>query len=177
MKHNHGLIILWIVFITSILALSGCTGQKQMASARIDKDGTEMLYGKISRDQLFFDFPEWRNEYDNYSPEENVINELKKADIYDEIFLFLGTWCQDSQREVPRLFKILDQIGTGAEEKIKIWAVDRAKKLADDSTDMYDINFVPTIIFFKNGREIGRIVENPEQRLEDDILNILSNDK
>jgi hypothetical protein len=32
---------------------------------------------------------------------------------------------------------------------------------------------VPTIIFYENGKELGRIVESPEKTLETDILKIL----
>ena len=37
----------------------------------------------------------------------------------------------------------------------------------------WDIEFVPTIIFLRNGKELGRIVESPEQSLEKDMRKIL----
>jgi len=151
-----------------------CSGQQQLTTAKIDINGTEMLYGRISRDQLFYDFPEWENGYGSYEPDSSVVAKLHQTGYDDRILLFLGTWCHDSMREVPRFFRILDQAGLYDAGKISIWAVDRAKKLADNTTDTYDVYFVPTIIFMKANREIGRIVEQPENRLEDDMLNILS---
>ena len=35
-----------------------------------------------------------------------------------------------------------------------------------------DIQYVPTIILFKNGEELGRIVESPVETLEKDLLKI-----
>ena len=165
------------VFIGLILVFAGCAGQKQMTSARISKDGTEMLYGKISRAQLFFDYPEWQEVYDRYTPDQETVQKTRELHFSGRIYLFLGTWCKDSRREVPRMFKIFDQINLTNAEKIRIWAVDRAKKLADDLTDTYDIYFVPTVIFFGENGEIGRIVEQPEVTLEEDILRILSKGK
>ena len=37
-----------------------------------------------------------------------------------------------------------------------------------------EIGFVPTYIFFRNREEVGRIVENPMQSLEKDMLAILN---
>jgi len=164
---SHAVIILLTVI------LFGCAGQASLTSAKTVKDGTKLLYGKISRMQLFFDYPDWQVEYENYMPDPEILRKLQETD-YDEIIVFLGTWCPDSQREIPRFFRILDQSGKYDKEKIKIWAVDRSKKLADNLTDTYDIFFVPTIIFFKRDRELGRIIEQPEISIEGDMQQILS---
>ena len=56
-----------------------------------------------------------------------------------------------------------------------MWAVDRKKNLPNNLAKEYQIEYVPTFIFLKNGHEIGRIVESPEALyLEEDVLNILS---
>jgi hypothetical protein len=41
----------------------------------------------------------------------------------------------------------------------------------------YNIVYVPTFIFYKDGVEVGRIVEAPKHSLEIDIINILNNIK
>ncbi len=161
-----------VVIILFMVILFGCAGQRVLTSAKIVKDGTEMLYGKISRMQLFFDYPDWQAGYENYVPDPEIVRKLQGMD-YDEIIVFLGTWCPDSQREIPRFFRVLDQSGKYDLEKIEIWAVDRTKKLADNLTDMYDIFYVPTIIFFKQDQELGRIIEQPEISMEDDMEQIL----
>ena len=47
-------------------------------------------------------------QYDKYQPmlEKIDTNALNETDIV----VFMGTWCHDSKREVPRLYKILDGI-------------------------------------------------------------------
>lgn len=162
------------MILISVAIFWGCSGQQQLTSAKVDIDGTDMLFGRISRAQLFYDFPEWEKGYKTYAVDSSVITKLNRTGYDGQILLFLGTWCHDSMREVPRFFRILDRSGLYNADKISIWAVDRAKKLADNTTDTYDVYFVPTIIFMKDNREIGRIVERPEKRLEDDMLKIIS---
>ena len=89
-----------------------------------------------------------------------------------EVETFIGTWCKDSQREVPRFYKIFDQLSLdpGA---MRLIMLDRDKKSGRNIEDGKDVDHVPTFIFLKNGTEIGRIVESPIESLEEDIFNIL----
>ncbi len=83
----------------------------------------------------------------------------------------MGTWCSDSRREVPRFKKILDLLNYPA-EKVKIFAVNRDKKIEKEDISGLRIEFVPTFIFYSDGKETGRIVETPYKSLEADMLKI-----
>lgn len=134
-----------------------------------------MLYGKITLDQLFYDYPDWQEEYETYSPQQAVIKKLSKLNPDVKVLIFLGTWCSDSKREVPHFFKILDQAKLTSKIPIEMWAVDRKKNLPNNLSKEYQIEYVPTFIFLRKGQEIGRIVESPEALyLEEDVLKILS---
>ena len=52
--------------------------------------------------------------------------------------------------------------------------MDRDKKTPTGSATENGITNVPTFIFYKDGKEVNRIVESPVEFLEDDILAILS---
>ena len=39
----------------------------------------------------------------------------------------------------------------------------------------YNITNTPTIIFYKNKKEVGRIIEKPKETLESNMLSILMN--
>ena len=102
-----------------------------------------------------------------------------------EITVLLGTWCSDSRREVPRLWKILDAIGMPPDEAT-LYAVGSSRftsempipeELLEWSArikEEYGVERVATIILYRGGEEIGRIVETPETTLEGDLLGILS---
>jgi hypothetical protein len=50
--------------------------------------------------------------------------------------------------------------------------LDQTKKCRYINVDAMQIKNVPTFIFYREGKEIGRIVENPSNTLESDIYNL-----
>jgi hypothetical protein len=90
-----------------------------------------------------------------------------------ETIIFFGAWCSDSKREVPCFLKIADYAGMSG-ERLRLYALDHSKKSADGLTDQYRIEQVPTFIFLRRGKEIGRIVEKPKTTIEGDLLALLA---
>jgi thiol-disulfide isomerase/thioredoxin len=85
----------------------------------------------------------------------------------------MGTWCEDSQLQIPSLFKVLDEAGFNPNHYTLI-TVSEEKDTPNGLEKDKDINFVPTIIVSMEGEEIGRIVEYPIENLEKDLENILN---
>lgn len=146
----------------------------QMTSRKVIKNHTELLFGDISKQQLYFDYPVWQEQENIYMPDKEVKDGILSYDENINVHVFLGTWCGDSRRNVPRFFK---SIKGNDHYKVFIWAVDRKMKLDNNLPERYDIHRVPTFVFEKNGIEVGRIVENPNKSIEEDILDILQPNK
>ena len=91
-----------------------------------------------------------------------------------EVTVFLGTWCGDSRREVPRLWKALDLSGADVPFAIHYIGVDRQKKEPVAPVTNNDIRYVPTVIVHREGREVGRIVEESPHGIEKDLLALLT---
>lgn len=142
------------------------------------KNGQTFLVGKISVDDFKTkSYNTWYSKnYDDYQVDEKIITPHKKILHSYKILLFMGTWCGDSKREVPRFIKILENIDFPS-ENLKIVALDRRKGYYKKSPtgEEWGLNIfkVPTFIFYKNGTEINRIVESPISSLEQDIVNII----
>jgi hypothetical protein len=158
-----------------ILALIyGCIAYTKPDSKKVFKDGVNMLYGEITREDLFSEYPEWLDNYRDYHPDGSVVLALSERHPDLKVEIFLGTWCSDSRREVPKFFKIVDESGFIENHQIKLWAVDRDKSLDSGLTERREIVSVSTFIFYRNNFEIGRIIEMPEnENIETDILNII----
>jgi thiol-disulfide isomerase/thioredoxin len=167
------LVIRFLIVLVFIYS-SCCPCSKKLSSQKVNNDGIEILYGQVSRDQLFYDFPDWLAIYENYNPDLARCDTLAqtKRDITVEIFF--GSWCIDSKREVPKFFRIIDQAGCIKENNITLYAVDRQKKTVSSLETQKNIKRVATFIFYKNNQEIGRIIERPIKSLESDMLNIIS---
>jgi thiol-disulfide isomerase/thioredoxin len=144
-----------------------------MRSKKAVHNDIEMLYGKITVEQLYFDYPEWKRLEEQYQPDEDIVEQLKQAGSDCKIVVFFATWCGDSRREVPRFIKIIDDAALKKRLNIEYWAVDRKKELENGLPQKNRIEYVPTFIFFEKGKEVGRIVESPKRSLEQDMLDIL----
>ena len=111
--------------------------------------------------------------FDDYKPNAQNLETLKqKLPDYD-LVVFLGTWCDDSHYWVPKLAKLLANIGYPT-NKLTLYGVDRAKTTKNGENTQFGITFVPTIILIKNGKEAGRITESPHNGLEGDLLEIIN---
>lgn len=138
------------------------------------KNDRGYLIGIANRDSFNYDpFKKWYDtRYAQYNTDKNVIEELKPLINNYTIKGFMGTWCGDSKRGVPRFYKILEETGFD-QSYFELVTVGRNKKTPDNLQEGFDLIRVPTFIFFKNGKEVGRFVERPRETLEKDMLKIL----
>jgi len=163
------------ILLIALIVLSGLQTMAQMNSMVVDPNTkTKMLIGYCNIKGLQKDIygVYFNSQYDVYKPAELYVNKLKETIDDVEITIVLGTWCSDSQREVPRFFKVLSDAGYNI-KRVKVIAVDKNKEaIVVDISDM-DIKKVPTFIIYKNDKEIGRIVETPKKSLERDLWKIV----
>lgn len=114
--------------------------------------------------------------YDDYTVDSPILNSCikrGKSDNY-QITIVMGTWCPDSRQEVPRFYKILDQM-VFPMVNTKLILVDKKKDDPNSLAKELEVEFVPTfIIYDKGGKELGRIVEKPRKSLEKDLCKILT---
>jgi hypothetical protein len=144
-----------------------------------DKNGHPMLLGPGTRQRL--QQPPYDNwfvkNYDEYAVDSITATRLKPALTGKRFLIFMGTWCGDSRREVPRMFKILDCCGVDPSriQLIMVSNLDRLYKQSPGHEEKgRDIRRVPDLIVLAGKKEIGRIVESPITSLEKDLLAIIT---
>lgn len=148
----------------------------------IDDKGKEKLLGAITQQDLEqHSFKDWFvSGFEQYQPHKTIIKGFKKDLHQYQIKVFLGTWCGDSKREVPRFMKIMKQ-AKFPKSQIEIIALDKTKEAYKQSPGNEEkglnIHRVPTFIFYKDGKEVNRIVEEPTSSFERDIAIITSTNK
>jgi hypothetical protein len=140
--------------------------------------------GEIAREDIISNIPGWDEEYYSYAVDEGLIGEIAGLVSDVDIVVVIGTWCSDSHREVPRFWKVLETAGFPAERmktygvlsgraQIDTWTsgdlVDYSKRLKG----FYNVTAVESIILYRGGKELGRIIEAPAKSLEADLLEIL----
>ena len=162
-------LILGILILTTI----SCNAQKKEPAPTKDSEGNLIGYAHKS-DFLKDSYNYWFTpNYKNYKVDDELVAKIKPLLKNITIKAFMGTWCGDSKEQTPALYKILDAANFNYKH-LKLVAVDRDKKTPDSLQKGYNIHHVPTFIFYKKGKEIGRFVEYPQETLEKDMLKILS---
>ncbi|PQJ79631.1 thioredoxin family protein [Polaribacter porphyrae] len=178
----------YLVLILSTVILAACNSKKSALElktevikrlpakeANAEKNDRGYLIG-IANKEMFQDpsYKGWYNSrYSEYNVDEETITKLKPVINNYTIKGFMGTWCGDSKRNVPRFYKILEEAGFD-ENYFELVTVGRNKKTPDNLQEGFDLLRVPTFIFYKNGKEVGRFVERPRETIEKDILKIVT---
>jgi len=147
-----------------------------------DKYGNKMLLGSCNRKDLQQEpYGSWLNKnYDDYKIDTQACELLKQKSSGKNFEIFMGTWCGDSKREVPRIFKILDYCGIKSSQ-IKLIMLSNQDSFYKQSPQHEErgmnIHRVPDLIVFDNKKEEGRIIESPVTSLEKDLLSIVNDEK
>jgi hypothetical protein len=164
--------------LTAILLLFAMHSTAQSLNKKT-QDTTKhklIMIDQCTRDSLI-SFPEFKTMYDSqypsYTPDSTTVSQLKTLAKDVKVTIVLGTWCGDSKLQVPHFFKVMDQVGI-TDKDVTLICVDGHKKAQNGSIDNLKIERVPTFIFTKKGKELGRIIESPKNTLEQDFLAILS---
>lgn len=117
----------------------------------------------------------------SYTLKREVIDELKKFARDHLLVVFSAEWCKDCAANIPVLALISEK--TGLEVRVfgglmkdplsyeRKWRIPPSPP----EVETFNVDKIPLIIVFdKEGKEIGRIVENPrEPTLEEDLLKII----
>jgi thiol-disulfide isomerase/thioredoxin len=167
------------IFLLFILLSSQFINAQDINKVVFDEMAEEnILLGYFNREALNGDdFNFWFDaEYKSYSVDEVTLENIQDELISSlDIKLVMGTWCHDSQREVPRFYKILDLLNF-ENKNLSMIGVNRMKLADETEVNELNIELVPTIIFYIEGEEIGRIIESPIESLEKDMIRILTFD-
>lgn len=162
------------ILILIALTLGTCACFAQMNRIINDEEKGEILFGFCTREAISNpDICAWfLPEYESYTVKSELFNETFTAK-FDSVYVFFGTWCEDSKREVPRFCKIFDhEYFKGV--PLTFICVNSKKKVDVVDVDDYYVQYVPTMIFYKKGEELCRIIEQPRtESLESDIMDLL----
>ena len=118
----------------------------------------------------------------SYQMEEKPINQLKEHAKDLVIIVFSAEWCKDCAENVPILallakeieieIRVFGGLKTNPLNKKEKWSIPPSPP----EVKKFNVKKIPHIIIFnKNGKELGTIIENPKpgNTLEKEIFNIL----
>jgi hypothetical protein len=162
------LLLLTVLMSFCVFGFSQNTLNKTVKDKKLNQ---KILLGTVNREGFMKKrYKDWfMQEYDSYNPNQDLIQKLVEfVPENAKITIVMGTWCSDSRREVPRFYKILDQIGF-SESRVTVYCINKDFKAGDIDISGLEIKKVPTFIYYHYGYEAGRIIETPSVSLEADF--------
>lgn len=132
----------------------------------------EFALGEIQASQLLEQYDTFSDNYRNFKLSAGQASQIEQWPNNLKIDVYMGTWCHDSEREVPRLLKSLQNF---QHIDVNIIALDYDKNDPQGRAKRVDIRYTPTFIVYLTGQEIGRIIESPKQSFVDDITDMIVN--
>lgn len=149
-----------LLIVTVLLFAAATTMAQQPYEVLVERPNEKSYKGTISKELLIADtsFKWYAQNQKGYTPNANALQGLQKLKDSVQLLVFMGTWCEDSQNIIPKFYSLIEKAGF-SENRITLIGVDRNKKTYSHLTDALNITNVPTIIVYKNGKELGRVVE------------------
>ncbi|OEK03206.1 hypothetical protein BFP97_17495 [Roseivirga sp. 4D4] len=174
MEMYKALVVLIILLIVFPLATSAQEKQYNVETESVSEYVDKILNGPISKEGLQkLPYKVWFNtNYKTYIVDTETLKNIKRRQLKGlRILVFMGTWCHDSNREIPRLMRVCEELGIY--DQLELYGVDVNKKSRLGKEKDYNVRKTPTIIFMRDGVEIARILEEPEISFEQDLEKIL----
>lgn len=135
----------------------------------------KILNGPITKEGLKkMPYKIWFNtNYKTYIVDTETLKNIKQRKLKGvKVKAFMGTWCHDSNREIPRLMRVCEELGIYDDLELIGLDVNKTNRL--NQQEGWNIRKTPTIIFLRDGEELGRILEEPEISFEHSMELILN---
>lgn len=174
MEMYKALIALVILLIVFPLATSAQEKIYNVETESVSEYVDKILNGPITKEGLQkMPYKVWFNtNYKTYLVDTDALKNIKRRQLKGlKILVFMGTWCHDSNREIPRLMRVCEELGIT--DQLELYGVDVNKTSQTGREKDYNVRKTPTIILMRDGVEIARILEEPEISFEQDFEKIL----
>lgn len=151
-------------------------GEQESGAEESEKESErpEVLKGRVRPGRVTEVFKPWRKRLESVEIDESTAEKLGEVSEGATVEVYFGTWCSDSLREVPRLWKSLHAVDGKIPFSVEYVALDRNFDAGDASIEGKEIQFVPTFLVHRDGEEVGRIVESSPRTLERELLALLN---
>ena len=146
-----------------------------LANGQENEDINGNLIGYIGKsDFLKGKHKDWfLKNYEDYHPNQKIVQKIKKNIKNVSVKAFIGSWCHDSKRELPRFYKIMELTAFDFTNNFQMIGITIGKKTPDNLQKGYAVKHTHTFIFYRDGKEVGRFVEHSRKTIEKDLLRIL----
>ena len=134
----------------------------------------QVRLGPLTRDDVEQTSPEWVAAEVEASVDAGAAAELTTVPAGAQVTIYFGTWCSDSRRELGRFWRALDEVGDEVPFAIAYVGVDRQKVEPAALLAGLELHHVPAFVVVRDGKEVGRVVEQAPHGIERDLADLLA---
>jgi thiol-disulfide isomerase/thioredoxin len=143
------------------------SGQKRFKILRVPP-----IVGPTTAEEMIRQLPAYRKGMEEYRPNAEAVTALKSVRQKVSVEVWFGSWCPHCRAVVPRFLKVLQAVAN-TNLAVSFQGVPREFGTYEPSMAR-DVKGLPTFIFTRDGKELGRIRgEPPTGTLEEEIARIL----
>ena len=163
------LTLLFALLFTLFACTSSQTDNRDASNSRFEQHMDNS--GPMTIEELQSQYPVFAVKRENML-NQDAVGQLNAVTKPIQVIAFLGTWCHDSQREIPRLIQLKKALNN-PNIQVQLIALDRKKSDNEGLAEKAKIEYTPTIVVYHNQEELGRIVERTVEPIEIELLNII----
>lgn len=126
------------------------------------------LLGEVSATKVL-SLPAFYQQFESSSISQQDIEGLSAIDKNLTLRLLFGSWCHDSEREVPKIIKLVEA-AANPNLVLMLTAISSDKLQPESAVARYNLKYTPTLVVIRDGQELGRIIEMPEHSWAADIV-------
>lgn len=173
MTLRHFIAVASIAFITNACATNSARTQAEKEDSTQSRFGQYInINGPITEKQLLQNYPVFSvNRHHRISPKN--LHQLDQINQATTIKAFFGTWCHDSQREIPELLRVMQSVNN-PQLTFKLITLDHNKQDSAGLAQKAAIRYTPTIIVYQHEKELGRIVEKTPKPMAQELIDIIN---
>ncbi len=130
--------------------------------------------GALSQVEAFLsENSQYRDIVESCQPDSGVLEGLKDKIVGLNVKVFFGDWCPDCRAHMPTFLAAILELGV---DDFELEFIEMSRQMSDglNKAAQHNVMAIPSFIFFKDGVEIGRIIERPKESMEKDMAEILS---
>jgi hypothetical protein len=156
-----------------LLAISCATAPPGVVDGEEEAAEPELV-GQLTRAEIEAAVPGWIDAQIEARPDpEQAVAMAAAGSAESRVTVYLGTWCSDSQRELSRFWRAIDDAGGEVAFGLAYVGVNRDKDQPADRLEGLGLEYVPTFVVEIDGAEAGRIVEESPHGIEHDLATLL----
>lgn len=161
------IIVKFFFIALTVITLNACTlghsaddGHKAVSAN--SAANTSKNLGAMTQSQLLARKDIFYKKFNAHQVDQDHIQLINSISQPTKVLIVFGLWCHDSQREIPRLLKLLSEANNPNIEVAMISV--GYDKVIPESANQHNVSikYTPTVIVFdQEGKELKRFVERP----------------